>query len=140
MPQDRGTAWRTRLSRLPTHAGVRVTPKCSPAPRTRPVGGVGDGVFGDDGVLADLEIEHADADEVGPVLEGVLETNAGMDGAGRQDLEGDPGCGHAPLELNGSLRRDGPDVVVVVRPDGAFGRRCRLALETEWNREKARAG
>ena len=78
--------------------------------------GAGDGLLGDDRVLADLEVEHADAGEVGPVVEGELEPVARMDGPGGQDLERDPRPGHGPHELDVPLGRDAPDVVVVRRP------------------------
>lgn len=45
----------------------------SGSPGTRPVGRAGQDIFGDQHVFPDLEIEHADADKIGPVLEGVLE-------------------------------------------------------------------
>ena len=47
----------------------------------------GEGFLGDDGVLSYLEIEHADADELGAAGEGIREAAARMNGPGGQRLE-----------------------------------------------------
>ena len=67
----------------------------------------------DVGVLFDLEIEHADSDEVGSVFEGELEAGFGVDGAGGEDFETDPGF------FNGFHKGDGlfgiyaPHIIVI---------------------------
>ena len=55
---------------------------------------------GEDRVLADLEIEHAGADEIGAVFVGVAEALPGMDRAGGHDLVGDPGFGDGLHEFD----------------------------------------
>ena len=78
-----------------------------------PVGCRREYVFGDQDVLPDLEVEHACADEIGAVLESVLETLSRMDRPGGEDFERDPGCLHRLHELDGLFRGDRPDVVVI---------------------------
>ena len=43
---------------------------------------LGEDVLGDQGVFDDLEIEHSDAGEVGPIFESILEAVPRMNGAG----------------------------------------------------------
>ncbi len=50
-------------------------------------------IQGDVAVFHDLEIIHTDAEEIGPILEGVAEAVAGMERSGRKHFEGDPRLG-----------------------------------------------
>ena len=63
------------------------------------LGGV-DRAAGDDGVLGHLEVEHAEADEVGPALEGELEPILRRGRARGEHLERDPGRLHVLHELD----------------------------------------
>lgn len=56
-----------------------ILPSCSP--RTLPFQLAGQYVPGNDNVLSDLEVEHTDTDEISPVLKGVSEPIAGMNGS-----------------------------------------------------------
>lgn len=70
-------------------------------------------LLGDDGVFGDLEVEHAYADEVRALFEGVLETLAGMDGAGGEDLVGDPRFVDGVHKRDSFLGVVDPDIIVV---------------------------
>jgi hypothetical protein len=89
-------------------------------PRARPAPRVAHQAGHKGHVLLHLEVEHADTDEVGAVLEGVTETGFRPDGAGGEGLEGDPGLLHLLHEVDGSLGVLVPVVVVAVVDDISF--------------------
>ena len=62
-------------------------------------------------VLFHLKVEHAHAKEIRAAVEGIPKAVCGLNGPGRQDLEGDPGLfqvAHEFHRLGGALA---PDVV-----------------------------
>lgn len=81
------------------------------SPGTHPVDLL-QGVEGNIDVIHNLEVVHAHADKIGAIVEGVLKTIFGLDGAGGQHFKGNPGLFQRIHKIDRFLRFETKHIVV----------------------------